>query len=273
MMDNPQSATNDLNENIDWLRSEVQNRIQKVQQALQQEFHNLYRDTISHRQQEIDAIKSGIEEELDTFKKEVATLQVEVMQSKKPKKWYGEASTIIAVLAIVFSFGTAMASYLQVDSQNRRAARSELRGIIQRLVALPKESAETLNTYKNNAVILNGLLSSINQEYVLLSGQAVELVNRIPNDISAPEYVSIAQALINQGITTQVPIFLDTGLKVSKDINSELALLRNYGNYLFMTGNINSGRKKYQEAMSIFGKYSVSNQYFIESANAYTEIV
>jgi hypothetical protein len=269
-MDNPQSATNHLNENIDWLRTEVKNQIQRVQQSLRQEFCALHKNAASHQQEEIAVIKSETEERLDTIKKEVDALQIEVMH---PKVWYKEASTIIAALAIVFSFGTAMASYLQVDSQNRRAARGELRGIIQRLVALPKENAETLKTYKDDAVVLNGLLSSINQEYVLLSGQAVELANRIPNDISAPEYVSIAQALINQGITTQVPIFLDTGLKVSKDITSELALLRNYGNYLFMTGNINGGRKKYQEAMSIFGKYSVSNQYFIESSNAYTEIV
>lgn len=268
-MGNPQSATNHLNENIDWLRIEVQNRIQRVQQSLKQEFYALHKNAVSHQQEEIAVIKSETEERLDTIKKEVDALQIEVMQ---PKAWYKEASTIIAALAVVFSLGTAMASYIQVDSQNKRAARGELRGIIQRLIALPKENAETLTTYKNNAVVLNILSSNINLEYVLLSSQAVELVNRIPNDISAPEYVSISQALINQGVMTQVPIFLDAGLKVSKDINSELALLRSYGNYLFLTGDINGGRKKYQSATNIFGKYSVTNQYFIESSNAHTEI-
>lgn len=107
----------------------------------------------------------------------------------------------------------------------------------------------------------------------MLSGQVVELANRIPKDISAPEYLSIAQLLINQGSTTQeISTLLDAGLKVSKEINSELALFRVNGDYLFRTGKIDDGRRKYEKAMNVFSKYLVTDPYFIASSNFETEM-
>lgn len=220
-----------------------------------------------------DVTKSETEEKIDTIKKEIDALQIEVMQSKKPRKWYKEASTIISMFALIFSLLTSSASYFQVDSQNKRAARGELRGLIQRLIALPKEHAELQKIYKNNPAVFSSLSSSISQESALLSSQAVELANRIPNDISAPEYASIAQSLIDQGITNQrISTLLEAGLKVTKDIDSELALLRIYGRYLFITGNINGGRQKYEEAMNVFSKHSVTDPVFTEISNFDTEM-
>jgi hypothetical protein len=239
---------------------------QEIKQEIQTEFHEI----ISKKQKlQIDEINLDFEGKISTIKKEIDALQIEVMQ---PKIWYKDASVIISVLALVFSFGVSFASYLQVDNQNKRALRAELRGLVQRLITLPKEFAEIRNTYKNDPYTFSTLGSNLSTEYHFLANQSVELSTKIPYDITAAEYISIAQALINQGLLSQVPIILDAGLKVSKDPISELALVRLQATYLFKTGNISDGRKKFQETKRIFNKYQL-DQTSIEYSNVTNLIV
>ncbi len=243
-----------------------------TEQALQQNIKALKTDISEQQHQEIDRLTLGANEFLEKFdlvKKEVDALQIEAM---KPKIWYRDVPTLISLLAVVFSLSTAMASYLQVDNQNKLALRSELRSLIQRLTAMPAENVTLYKEYKDDAVTLNNLSSNLNTEYVLLAGQAVELTARIPNYISGPEYAAITQILLNQGVTEQVPALIEAGLKVSKDVNSHTALLRIQGTYNFSTGNLQEGRKDFQKAIDIVSKYS-NNQYFIANSKIYTHIV
>ena len=263
-----------LDEKMKSLILSFEEKARSSQDFMQQEIRNFYKDISIRKEKDVDEIKSEVsktEEQLDSIKKEVDALQIEIMQ---PKTWYRDAPTIISLLAVVFSLSTALASYWQVENQNRLSARSELRGLIQRLTSMPKEQAELYKAYSTDAATLGNLTSNWNTEYVLLASQAKELADRIPNDISAPEYYAIVQALINnqQGGSDAIPILVDAGLKVSRDINTELALTRSKANYKFMVGDIEAGRETYQRAIDLVDKYDTSSD-LARSHHAHTRMV
>lgn len=261
-----------LKNKVDSLALDLQGKMQALQDTFQQTVHDFYKSISRQKEKEIDEIKSETlkaEEQLSTIKQEVDALQIEVMQ---PKIWYKDAPTVISLIAVMFSLSTATASYWQVENQSRVAARSELRSLIQRLTVMPVEQAELYAAYGEDAMTYGNLASNWNTEYILLADQAVELADRIPKDISAPEYVAITQALANQGITEPVSKLVEAGLDVSKDINSETALLRIQANHKFIMGNVDQGREIYQEAIDAVEKYSV-NSYFGLSFNAYTKML
>jgi tetratricopeptide (TPR) repeat protein len=274
-MNDERLADQELNRKLDSLQHIFQDQVDDIRQ----EAFDWREETSSQQKVQVEGLKLDIDKELSAvkheiellqlMKQEVDTLQVEVMQ---PRTWYKDASVIISLVAVVFSFGTAMISFLQIDTQNKYAARSELRGLIQRLGSLPKERAEVVKAYKDDAFTSNLLTGGLAQEYMLLANQAVDISNRIPNDISPIEYIAISKALTDAGSLEQVPVLLDRGLRVSKDVVSKVGLLRGYGSYFIMTGDFDSGRKKYQEAIRISNQES-RNQSLAEGSNAYTELI
>jgi hypothetical protein len=274
-MNDEQLAAQELNRKFDSLQRVFQNQVDDIQQK------NLdWREKDSSQQKaQVEELKLDVEKQLSAVKHEIELLQlikqeVDALQveAMKPKTWYKDASVIISMAAVVFSLGTAMTSFFQVDTQNKYAARSELRGLIQRLGSLPKERVEIVKAYKNDAYTSNLLTGGLAQEYMLLANQAVDISNRIPNDISPIEYIAISKALTDAGSLEQVPVLLEKGLKVSKDVVSKVGLLRGYGSYFIMIGDFDSGREKYQEAIRVSNRES-RNQSLAEGSNAYTELI
>src|SRR5262249_29566262 len=58
-----------------------------------------------------------------------------------------EMSTLIALAAFLFSFGTTIVSYRRANRQDVHNLKTELRGLLQRLAALPKENLEVMQKY------------------------------------------------------------------------------------------------------------------------------
>lgn len=106
----------------------------------------------------------------------------------------------------------------------------------------------------------------------MLARQASEIVDRFPNDVSAGEYFSVAMALLAAADATRVPAYLERALALTADPNIKVSVLRNYGFFLISTGKTSEGRRKYEEALAIWGAYPNVFKYFKDSTDALTEI-
>jgi hypothetical protein len=190
---------------------------------------------------------------LRTLKQEVDALQIAFEKQDRP--WYRDVSTIIAVLALVFSFGTTWVSSRKADAQDVENQRIELRGLLQRLAMLPKENLDAMQKYRADPGALGTVAGYINQENAFLSAQAAEIARRLPpGKISAVEYYAIALALGNSYNLDGEKKFLSLCIQNASDFNTEIAAVRTNAILLFLTGHPDAGRVEYQKALAIFDK-------------------
>src|SRR5215216_4743963 len=212
VMSADQPVPETVDDQLDKLQSEVNRRFSEVQGVLDVLQKNLI------NQQQFTSRTNSIEERVDMLKKEVDALQIEVMKPAKP--WYQNAGVLVSLMAVLFSFGTAAASYQQIRAQDRRAARTELRQLIQRMAAIPKENIELTKTYEKDATTSNTLSGFINQENVVIGRQAAEIIERIPDDVSAYEYQAVARAVFASNDIERGTVLVERGLMVAKDYSA-----------------------------------------------------
>jgi hypothetical protein len=197
-------------------------------------------------------MSEDLEEKLTTMKREIDALQIAVTSQKK-KPWYKDISTILSVVALIFSFSTTYVSYRRTEAQDIQSTRQELRGLLQRLAALPKENVENSLKYPHDPGQVGYLGSMIVQEDAILARQAAELARKLPaKTITAPEYYGIATALGYSYEIEPEREFLKLCEENAKDFATELAALRAFAVLEFNTGNPAQGRVKYQQAVAIF---------------------
>ncbi len=107
-----------------------------------------------------------------------------------------QTATLISVIALGFSFGTTAVSLRRTYMQDIQSARQELRGLLERLISIPRENLETMKKYVGDRNTLFSFDQMYNQENTLLSRQAAEIARRLPQRlVSATEHLAIAFAL------------------------------------------------------------------------------
>ena len=89
-----------------------------------------------------------LSDQMALMKREIDGLQITAMKSARP--WFKTPTTIVALLALVFSFGTTTVSLIRAHQQDTQAKRSELRKFIQRLSLLPRENVATAREYADD---------------------------------------------------------------------------------------------------------------------------
>jgi hypothetical protein len=212
-----------------------------------------------------------LEQKVDLMKREVDALQIAITGQTKP--WYKNISTLLSVVALLFSFGTTYVSYRHTTIQDTQSARQELRGLLQRLAALPKENVDIRKKYVDDPGSMSVVSGLINQENTLLARQAAELAKKLPADlVSGTEYYSIAIALQSSYDLAAADEFLKYSIQASKDFGTELGALRSTANLQFIQGRPESGRVEYQKALSIFSKYPGYDPFTKASTHIWTEL-
>ena len=212
-----------------------------------------------------------LQEKVQVLSGEVETLQKAVTTQKKP--WYKDASTLIALLALLFSFGTTYVSDRRTSAQDVENRRAELRALLQRLALLPRENAEIRQKYAQDSASLSMLSGYLNQENAFLSRQASEIAKKLPKDsVSATELYAIALALQQSYNLNSSMEFLDRALESSDDFNDEIGVLRTKANVLFVIGKPEAGRVEYQKALDIFSKYPGYDSFTKNSTHIWTEL-
>jgi hypothetical protein len=219
-------------------------------------------------------MSEDLAEKIELMKKEIDGLQIAITSRTKP--WYQDMSTIIAVVALLFSFGTTYVSYQRAEVQDIQSTRQELRGLLQRLAALPKENLEATKKYKDDPFAISLIGSFINEENSLLAKQAAELAKKLPKDTVSPtEYFAIAVALQNAYNMEGEKEFLvrsKEAAQASKDFNTEIAVLRTSANLQFIGGQPQAGRVDYQKALDIFSEYPNYDPFTKASTDVQTEL-
>jgi tetratricopeptide (TPR) repeat protein len=208
------------------------------------------------------------------LKREVDALQVAVHGQQAP--WYQNMPTVLSVVALLFSFGTTFVSYKRTVSQDIQNARVELRGLLQRLAALPRENVEFTKKYeKVDPAAVASISGSINQENALLARQAAEITTNLPPKyISATEYYAVGIAMQAAYNFEGAKKLAQKAIDVSTDLNDRVAALRMKANLLYLTGQPDAGRVEYQRALDVFSGFDKTgyDDFTKSSTHLWTEL-
>lgn len=216
-------------------------------------------------------MSEDLEQTVALMKREIDSLQIAISSSAKP--WYKSIPTLVSATALLFSFGTTYVSYQRTAAQDIQNTRQELRGLLLRLAALPKEDAESKKKYGDDPATMSLVGGFINQETSLLARQAAELVRRLPDHlVTGVEHYAIAIALQNSYDLAGAETFLKASARSATDFSTEIAALRLMGNLKFIQGQPEAGRVEYQRALNIFSRYPGYDAFVRASTNVWTEL-
>jgi tetratricopeptide (TPR) repeat protein len=221
----------------------------------------------TQRMSDIEPEDRESSKELEPLGRQVARLRERVdeltQSAESPRSVPANRLAVaVSVSALLFSFGTTLASYQRSELQDVQAKRQELRVLLQRLAALPKENLEVPLKYQGNHAVIGGMSGLINQENTFLSRQAADLARALPKDaVSAMEHHAIAVALLNAYDVEGAKASLKLAIARAKDFNTEIAALRVNGNLEFIQGNQDAARKQYELALVIFDKYPIYDKF------------
>ena len=211
---------------------------------------------------------------IDSLERDVDTIQNKLIKSDAP--FYATSSFWISIAALAFSIGTTVWSSIKADAQERQAARQELRGLLQRLAALPKENVEAMQKYASDPLTANLIGSMIAQENSMLARQAADIARKLPQDVVSPtEYYAIAMALENAYEYNTTRELLErsiTTAEARRDFISEISALRSLGYLCFVIGKPDEGRVVYGRAQAIFTRYAGFDVYTQVNTNFLTEL-
>ncbi len=209
-----------------------------------------------------------LSERIETIKKEVDALQIVLANVVKP--WYRDGASLVSMLALVFSFGTTFVSYQKSEQQEVQTAKSDLRGLLQRLASLPKDNLELVTRYQHDANTAQYLSGYINQENALLAKQAADIALRIPAFLSSTEYFAIHSALRFSSQDQLAVKFLEKAVETADNANDAVAALRAYGTHLISVGQLDAGRAQYKKAESLFSVYLGHADYYQKTTQILT---
>lgn len=183
-----------------------------------------------------------------------------------------QITTIIAVAGFLFSFSTTIAAIFRTRKEDIQASRKELRELLERLIAIPRESIDAAKKYG-----YGGALAAYdqidNQENTLLSRQAAEVAKRLgSNYVSATEYISIGFALRSAFNLQGAQEFLELASNTAVDFNDKIAAIRTMANIDFLLGRPEHGRARYREGIQIFSEFPAYDQYTQITTNIETQL-
>jgi tetratricopeptide (TPR) repeat protein len=186
---------------------------------------------------------------MESMKREIDVLQKAALGRNKP--WYKQVSVLVSILALLFSFGTTAVSLKRADRQDVHDYRAELRGLIQRIVAIDRANTNIsqASTQANNAQALS---ASNNQEKLVLAKQAAELIEQIPSAVTGLEYHAVSFALANSGEHEEALRMAREGLSVARGAIERDWLLRQYGSVQYALDRTRQGRRAYRQALNVF---------------------
>lgn len=207
------------------------------------------------------------QERYEILKKEVDAIQIQMSQEHGP--WYTKPSNLISVIALIFSFGTTIVSYINSHNEDIRANHREAMALIQRITKLPIENFELMQRNKDSGPG-QSLSGMINQENILLATQAANLVKRYPDTFSSTEFFAIASALATSNIVDKVPSLFRRAIEKSETSNDYNVATRSYASYLYSKGDYTEGKKFYEMALSVWKKFPESNMYIVNSTDLIT---
>jgi tetratricopeptide (TPR) repeat protein len=198
--------------------------------------------------QELDDLRRRVElsdQEIDVLQVDVA--RHEVVTSTP---WYRDPRILVAYIALLFSFGTTVVSYVRLDQDKQHEARTELTGYIQRLEDLPRVAAENRLQYGDaGSSALSGYITA---EAELIANQARAVIAVIPNQVSTVEYVTVGYAFQTTGNFEQASEMYQAALKAGTMPQDKVMAYRALANIRFVLDDPVGGRAYFTQARTIY---------------------
>ena len=188
--------------------------------------------------------------DIRAIKAEVDALQVHVMAARRP--WYRQVSGLVAVIALIFSLVTTVLSFMRTAEQDVRAQQIEVRSLIQRLMALPKENIDLLTKYEDSPEVSTVLSSSVSIENEVLLQHAVSIVEQIPDLISPVEYFAIAESFFAAGKYFGARRYYEKSLNVAVDREIGVGAYRSLAVLAYQAGEFEEAGRMIDGALGIF---------------------
>ena len=215
---------------------------------------------------------ASLEGRLETLKRELDALQIHVMSAQAP--WYKQVPVIVSVLisvaALAFSFWTANRGEERLNRQEEHQARSELRGLVQRLQEIPREEVELQSRYKDGSHRADSVAAAFSAEKQVIARQAAELIADLDGEVAAPEYYSVVGALVESGQPGGVDSLIRRGLEEATDAQSAAVLHRWLARMRFDTGNEAGGRAAFRDALTVFERYPHPDRAWVNAIQGQT---
>ncbi|HEY0604669.1 MAG TPA: tetratricopeptide repeat protein [Herpetosiphonaceae bacterium] len=205
-----------------------------------------------------DSEMAELHETVQLLRDQVDALQIQV---SKPQRWFSDATTLIALGALLFSLVTTFFSYWQAQIQEIDDSRTELRTIISRMSQIPRDYlvyTQTL-TDANTVVELNG---SLQAENAMLAARAYEISKDIPDYLTPSEYHLLAQSLF---LSNQVERSLEINeftIAKASGVNDLVPALQGKASILMLMGDVNGGRAIFQTALDVFQRYPTPIKFY-----------
>lgn len=196
------------------------------------------------------SVSNSYDSEFRAIKAEVDALQVYVMAGIKP--WYRQVSSLVAVLALTFSFVTTVLSFMRTADQDVRAQQIELRSLVQRLLALPKENIDLLNKYEDQSQEAIYLSIAVNVENQVLLKHAISIVEQIPDLISSVEYYAIAESLWASGNILDAKRYYEKMSRVALDHQTAVGAYRSLGVLAYQAGQFEESKQMIDRALGVY---------------------
>jgi hypothetical protein len=155
----------------------------------------------------------------------------------------------ISAIALILSLTSLYVTESRAREKERRDHRAELRQLVQRLLALPKENAEALKNLTEDAYGASTAQGAIQIENSILSLQASELAEELDDQglVDPAEHLAIAGAL-GQGNHSERAIWhAERGLSEARNFTEKSVALQVAGKIYFKMGDVVEGRNCFNQ--------------------------
>ena len=226
-----------------------------------------------------DADVVSLDAALRSLKSEVDSLQVHVLGLSAP--WYRQMATIIAVMSFALSLLATVGAEFRVRQQEVFASRAELRQLIQRMNALPREAFELGKKYQeqNDLMSLASLTQYIRNENNLLAGQATGLLESLSEYATPDEYFAVAAALSQFDTRRAITLLEQLRPRLEgianpggAELDAQIQLFRTLATYNIGSGDFLPGRQYFQRALAVARAATVPNESLRDRNLADTEL-
>jgi len=229
---------------------------------------------MSENEQELNNLK----DQVSTIKREVDALQIEILSSKKP--WYRQVTTIIAIGALLFSFGTTIVAYYRTSTQDLLASRTELRSLLSELSTIPEQHFQMQKNYQDEPQISSELSAQFNTRNLRLSKQAAAVIERIEKSlfgkgtVLSVEYIAVAAGLGTSFQHEEAMKHHKIAASRDNDPTTAAGTLRSIAGMELINANADGARKFMQKARQIFSdsRFRSVDQLTMDATNATTEV-
>jgi hypothetical protein len=192
---------------------------------------------------------SYIEKQLHDIQGDVHKNDREIADLQIQKSWIKNPSTLLALLALLFSVLTTVFTLYRQNQQDTQASRAELRSMLQRLSALPRDTVEASEKYKGSPNVACQISSMLNSEGQLIANQAAQIMRDNPSNISGTDYTLVAYALMNHANVYEAEEILDIAVNKSKSGPDKIVVYRTMEQLRFYMGQFDQARSSYNESV------------------------